>query len=176
MLLIRDADVSKDLAAIRSLWMEYLTWGSDELESKYGFRLPVLEAVEQGIAHIDKFRAPGGRLLLACSASDVVGIACLQRIGANTAEIKRMYVRPANRGAGLGRALLERLLESAMEAGYGCVQLDSADFLTAAHAMYRSVGFVDTDPYPESEIPEEYRRHWVFMKKVLPAGPAAKFG
>jgi len=86
---IRDADISQDVSAIRSLWLEYLTWGNDEMESKHGFRLPVLEAVEEGLVHIDKFRPPDGRLLLACTGNDAVGIACLQRIGANTGEVKR---------------------------------------------------------------------------------------
>ena len=102
MIEIRDADVSRDLPTIRSLWFEYLTWGNDELESKHGFRLPLLEAVEQGLAHIDQFRPPDGRLLLACKENDAVGIGCLRRIGVSAAEVKRMYVRPAYRGGGVG--------------------------------------------------------------------------
>jgi hypothetical protein len=33
--------------------------------------------------------------------------------------------------------------------------------------MYRSTGFVDIDPYSESEIPDEYKAHWVFMERIL---------
>jgi hypothetical protein len=42
--------------------------------------------------------------------------------------------------------------------------LDSPDFMSAAHAMYRGRGFVDIEPYAESEIPDEYKSHWVFME------------
>jgi hypothetical protein len=39
--------------------------------------------------------------------------------------------------------------------------------MTAAHALYRSRGFAPTVPYPESEIPDEYKAHWVFMELTL---------
>ena len=165
---IRDADNAADAAAIRGLWLEYLTWGNDELEARHGFRLPVLEAVEQGFAHIEDFSPPDGRLLLACDQDSAVAIACLRRIGPATAEVKRMYVRPAYRRGGLGRAMLERLIDAATAAGYARIRLDSSGFMAAAHAMYRSYGFVDIEPYAESEIPDEYKRFWVFMERVLP--------
>lgn len=164
---IREADLPHDLQAIRGLWLEYLTWGNDELEARHGFRLPVHEAVERDLADIAKFQPPGGRILLAFVENVAVGIACLQRIGPATAEVKRMYVRPSSRRAGLGRAMLERLIEAAKQAGYGSIRLDSPDFMTAAHALYRSSGFVDISPYPESEIPDEYKGFWVFMERKL---------
>ena len=76
-----------------------------------------------------------------------------------------MYVRPAYRGAGLGRALLDGLLTAAGDHGSSVVRLDSAAFMTAAHRLYRSRGFGETAPYPESEIPEGYRQHWIFMER-----------
>src|SRR5512138_255710 len=100
---IRNADLTRDLEAIRNLWLDYLTWGNDELEARHGFRLPVHEAVERDLANITKFQPPSGRILLAFVDNMAVGIACLQRIGPVTAEVKRMYVRPANRREGLGR-------------------------------------------------------------------------
>lgn len=164
---IRDADLTRDLQSIRSLWLDYLTWGNDELEARHGFRLPVNEAIERDLANIAKFQPPSGQIFLAFVDNAAVGIACLQRIGPSSAEVKRMYVRPANRREGLGRALLERLIEAAKTAGYRSIRLDSPDFMTAAHALYRSSGFVDIQSYPESEIPDEYKSYWVFMERVL---------
>ncbi len=164
---IRDADLNQDLQTIRSLWLDYLTWGNDELEAKHGFRLPVYEAGERDLANIAKFQPPDGRILLAFVQNVAVGIACMQRIGPTTAEVKRMYVRPSNRREGLGRALLTRLIEAARAAGYGSIRLDSPDFMTAAHALYRSSGFADIESYPESEIPDAYKRYWVFMELIL---------
>ncbi len=162
----RNADSARDRRAIRDLWLDYLTWGNDELEARHGFRLPIHEAVERDMANIAKFQPPDGAILLAFVDDSAVGIACLQRIGPTTAEVKRMYVRPSVRRNGLGRALLERLIETARIAGYESLRLDSPDFMNAAHALYRSSGFVEIKPYPESEIPDDYKSYWVFMEKV----------
>jgi hypothetical protein len=63
--------------------------------------------------------------------------------------------------------MLEDLLEAARECGYRRVRLDSPDLMTAAHALYRSVGFAEIDPYPETEAPEQYREHRIFMELSL---------
>lgn len=164
---ILNADLARDLPVVRSLWLDYLSWGNDEMEARHGFRLPVHEAVERDVANIGKFEPPDGRIVLAFEDGAAVGIACMQRIGPDVAEVKRMYVRPSSRRGGLGRSLLERIIDAAASAGYGSIRLDSPDFMGAAHALYRSSGFVDTGPYAESEIPDEYKRHWVFMEKFL---------
>ncbi len=124
------------------------------MEAQHGFRLPVREAVDHDLAAIDQFQPPGGLILLSFDAHRAFGIGCLRRIGPDTAEIKRMFVEPLHRRMGAGRALLDELVAAAALAGYARVRLDSPDFMTAAHAMYRARGFVDIGPYPESEIPE----------------------
>lgn len=74
---------------------------------------------------------------------------------------------PPCRGIGAGRAILQRLIRVAEEAGYTQVRLDSPDFMTAAHALYRSCGFVDIPPYAESEIPEKFCPLLRFMARSL---------
>lgn len=78
-----------------------------------------------------------------------------------------MYVRKEYRGSGIGRTLLGKLIEKAKEIGYPRIRLDSARFMHAAHSLYRSSGFYEIDPYPESEIPGEFQSNWVFMEKAL---------
>jgi GNAT superfamily N-acetyltransferase len=141
--------------------------GNDELEARHGFRLPVKEAIEHDVATIGKFQPPDGRLLLAFENNVPIGTGCMRRIGADNCEIKRMWVDPTHRRGGIGRALLDRLIEQARIAGYARMRLDSPDFMTAAHRLYRSSGFMDVKPYPESEIPDEYKSHWVFLEKTL---------
>ena len=169
-LLIRDARLPHDLAAIERLWLEYLTWGNDEMEARHGLRLPVRDAVDHDLAALEVNQPPDGRLVLAFDGEDAYGIGCLQRIGPETAEIKRMYVEPARRRGGTGRGLLGALLAGAKAGGHARVRLDSPDFMTAAHALYRSEGFVDIGPYPESEIPDQYKSHWVFMERGVERG------
>jgi GNAT superfamily N-acetyltransferase len=164
---IRDARLPDDIGAIERLWLEYLSWGNDEMEATYGFRLPVREAVDHDLAVSDTFQPPDGRIALAVDEEYVYGIACLRRINHDTAEIKRMYVEPSHRRTGAGRALLAALISAAEAARYASVRLDSPNFMTAAHGLYRSSGFVDIGPYPESEVPDGYRSYWVFMERPL---------
>lgn len=164
---IREADLPRDLDAVEQLWLAYLNWGNDELEARYGFRLPVREAVERDVASIGKFQPPEGRLALAFAGALAVGTAAIQSISPGTAEIKRMWVDPGHRGAGTGRAILANLIAAARAAGYERIRLDSPDFMSTAHRLYRSSGFIDIEPYPESEIPDHYRSHWVFMELPL---------
>lgn len=97
---LRDALIPADLVAIERLWLQYLTWGNDEMEARHGFRLPVRGAVDHDLASIEQFQSPGGQILLACAGEHAFGIGCLRRIQPDTAEIKRMYVEPSYRRAG----------------------------------------------------------------------------
>lgn len=123
--------------------------------------------IERDIETIAKFQPPSGRLLLAFADGIATGTAAMRRVGPDAAEIKRMWVDPSRRRGGIGRTMLDRLIESATVAGYARIVLDSPDFMTAAHTLYRSSGFTDTRAYPESEIPPEYHSYWVFMERLL---------
>jgi GNAT superfamily N-acetyltransferase len=121
--------------------------------------------LEEDMAGLGIYFPPDGRLLMAIDEGRAVGIACLKRLRDDMGEIKRMYVRPEYRRRGTGRALLESLLEEAKLIGYPCVRLDNARFMKKAHALYRSAGFTEIEPYPESEIPSDFQKHWVFMEQ-----------
>ena len=162
---VRSAEIPADLPHIERLWLEYLTWGNDENEARHGFRLPVREAVDHDLKAIAQFEPPRGRVLLAWQGDYAFGIGCLRGIAPDVGEIKRMYVEPAHRGTGVGSALLDGLIAAAREAGYARLRLDSPDFMTDAHRLYRRRGFEPIEPYPESEIPEDLRAWWVFMER-----------
>lgn len=70
----------------------------------------------------------------------------------NAAEMKRLYVRPAFRGMGLGRQLAEAVLDAARGAGYACVLLDTLDDMEAARTLYEDLGFEDVPPYYHNPI------------------------
>jgi len=81
--------------------------------------------------------------------------------------IKRMYVDPAFRGVGAGRAILERILVEARKVGYKKVRLDSPKFMNEAHSLYRSFGFNEIEAYPEMEIPAAFKDYLLFMELDL---------
>ncbi len=164
---IRQAVSREDLGHVRELFLEYLHWANKGLNTEYGIDFDVDSMVEEDMAHLEIFSPPDGRLLLAMEGEEAAGLACMRRIRSDIGEIKRMYVRPEFRGRGIGRHLVDRLVQEAREIGYPRMRLDSTRFMVEAHALYRSVGFKEIEEYPESEIPEEYRSHWVFMEMNL---------
>lgn len=93
---------------------------------------------------------PDGRML------QVAGCCALRPLDtvdyANAAEMKRLYVRPGFRGLGLGRRLVEAVLDAARSAGYACVLLDTLDDMESARALYEDLGFVEVPPYYHNPI------------------------
>lgn len=167
---IRQAVSKEDIEHVRDLFWEYLQGANAGLNEEFGIDFDIASMLERDMAKLEIFSPPDGRLLLAFDGSEVAGLACMRRIRADVGEIKRMFVRPAFRGKGIGRELLDSLIREARIIGYPRMRLDSARFMEEAHALYRSAGFDEIEEYPESEIPEEFRPHWIFMEKQLQGG------
>jgi ribosomal protein S18 acetylase RimI-like enzyme len=164
---IYQIETKEDRLHVRELFGEYLQWANQRLNEEYGINFEVEALLEQDMLELEKFLPPQGRLLLAKTANNIAGLACMRKISDDIAEIKRMYVRPEFRKMGIGRMLLDQILADANRIGYPRVRLDSARFMKAAHSLYHSAGFEEIDPYMESEIPQEYQANWVFMEKWL---------
>ena len=102
------------------------------------------------------YAAPRGVLLLAYVDEALAGCCALRPLDnadiANAAEMKRLYVRKAFRGFGLGRQLAEATLDAARQAGYASVLLDTLDDMEAARNLYTDLGFESTEPYYHNPI------------------------
>jgi GNAT superfamily N-acetyltransferase len=167
MINVYQASTDQDLADIREMFWEYLQWANARINEEFNVDFDIETILEEDMQDIKKFYPPNGRLLLVKEDDQVTGLACMRKIRDDIGEIKRMYVREEFRGKGLGKLLLEELLIEALHIGYPRIRLDSARFMVAAHSLYRSIGFYEIDPYPESEIPEDFQKHWIFMEKKL---------
>ncbi|RIV20004.1 N-acetyltransferase [Fibrisoma montanum] len=164
----RTVVIPDDLEAVKKLWFDYLVWGNDKMQELYGVHPHnPKEAVDQDIQQISKFQPPYGQLILAIYEGEVCGLGSLKRINSDIGELKRMFVDPAIRRIGAGRAILNRLLLEAKKVGYKKIRLDSPKFMEAAHSLYRSVGFRAIDAYPEMEIPAEFKDYLLFMELDL---------
>jgi len=161
--------------AARDLIAEYLRWLAGCAAARYGLSFDVESMVSADIEDRAKFYPPSGRFYVIRRAGADVGVGCLRRITPSVAEIQRMYVQPHVRGVGAGRLLLQQLLSDARAIGYESVRLESLKFLSAAHALYKSVGFAEITPYAENSMTkyqprdtiDRYRSNAVFMELRL---------
>jgi len=94
-----------------------------------------------------EYAPPGGALLIARDKDAAAGCVALRQLDAGTGEMKRMFVREAHRGSGLGRRLALAVIEEARQRKYTRVMLDTLPKLAPAIALYRDLGFRETGPY-----------------------------
>lgn len=103
---------------------------------------------------LDDYRPPRGTFLVVVREGDVLGCAGLRTIataqGSEVAEIKRMWVSPALRGQGAGRALVDRLHDEARRIGHRQVVLDSRRELADARRLYLAAGYVEIPRYNDN--------------------------
>ena len=84
------------------------------------------------------------------------GCIALHRLDDERCELKRLYVRPAYRGQGLGSRLVARILDDARQIGYRAMLLDTLPVLDSAVRMYRGLGFYEIPCYNDSPIDKTY--------------------
>jgi carbonic anhydrase len=130
---------AEQLAEVRQLFQEY--WDS------FGFT-PCFQNFGEELENLPgAYAPPGGRLALARNEGQAAGCAALRPIDATRCEAKRLYVRPAFRGSGLGRALMQWLFAEARAAGYRELYGDTMPVMQQALAMYERMGFERVGPY-----------------------------
>jgi putative acetyltransferase len=137
--LLAPATEAQDFALARRLFEEY----AGQLRIDLCFQ--GFSAELAALAEI--YSPPDGCLLLARYAGAGVGCGGLRRFGADSCEMKRLYVRPEARGGSLGRRLAEALVSRARDLGYARMLLDTLEEMTAARSLYASLGFRETVPY-----------------------------
>lgn len=133
------------MAQVRDLFLEYA--------NSLGFSL-CFQSFDQELAGLPgDYAPPRGRLLLAQLHNKPAGCVALHGLVSDVGEMKRLYVRPDSRGIGLGRILVEAILNEARKAGYHRVRLDTVEpAMKDAVAMYRRFGFREIAPYRTNPI------------------------
>jgi GNAT superfamily N-acetyltransferase len=130
---IQPVESVEAVAAVRVLLEEY--WNS------FGFT-PCFQNFGEELAGLPgAYAPPSGRLALAKVDGKPAGCIALRRVDAHRAEAKRLYVRPAFRGIGLGRALMEWAMAEARAAGYREIVGDTMPAMRDALALYERMGF-----------------------------------
>ena len=152
---------------------EYLTWIKDEMRKRYNIDMVLLlgisvaKYVEKSFKELSSFLPPKGFYYVIRVNNSIIGMGALRTLKMGIGEIKRMYIKPKYRRNGYGKKMLELLLEKGNEFGFSSIRLDTGEFMSAAHQVYRLAGFQERGQYPESEVPEFFLPHWLFMEKSL---------
>ena len=153
-----------DTTEIAALLQEYLEWAVPLFNTRNNLDLNVENALGGALASLPECLPPDGCTVLARGPDGIANaVGFYRRIRADAAEFKRLYLRPEARGNGLGRRLVRQLINEAREAGYLEIYLDTADFMSSAHALYRSEGFRDVECYPEAEHSQDVSPHVIYM-------------
>lgn len=115
------------------------------------------QGFEEELLHLPgEYAAPNGMLVVAFVGDDPAGCCAFKPLPdcdyPNACEMKRLYVRKAFRGFGLGRLLVDYTLLHAKQAGYNTMLLDTLTDMETARALYAQAGFVEVPPYYHNPI------------------------
>ena len=124
-----------DLAAVRELIIEYGASTGVDLE---------FQGFSEELASLETFYEA---IFVAHEPEGAAGCIALRRIDDAICEMKRLYIRPQFRGRGIGRALVQTLIDAARARGYARMRLDTLPSMHDAMRMYESFGFADIPPY-----------------------------
>lgn len=140
---IRIAEDAGAIEAVRGLFEEY--WHA------FGFS-PCFQNFGEEVAGLPgRYGMPGGRLAAAWAGDEPAGCVALRWLDERRGEFKRLYVRPAFRGRGLGKLLVEWVIREARSAGYAELVADTMPVMQEALALYERMGFERTAPYAGQE-------------------------
>lgn len=139
------ATADAEIAVARDLFQEYAsTLDIDMCFQNFAEELAGLPG---------KYAPPGGRVLLAMVEDKVAGCIALRPLDGDVCEMKRLYVRPAFRGMGLGRTMVKEIIKEGREIGYQRMRLDTLPgWMDHAIALYRLLGFKEIEPYYDNPV------------------------
>lgn len=158
-------------AELRALLTEYFReanrlgqeWFDDE-----EFGADVAEIVDGDIERLQTAEIDEP-LFVARTAGELAGSVQIKRLDGSRVEVKRLFVRPAYRGTGVGRGLVETLIAETRADGFETLLMGVSPYHRNAQSLYESLGFEYRPIYEENNVPPEMRDDWLFMEYSLGA-------
>src|ERR1044072_8465630 len=142
---ISEARWPDDRAIVEALFREYVASLAEDIS---------FQNVDDELAGLPgKYARPTGVVLTARDGEQAAGAIAYRMVEPGVCEMKRLYVRPAWRGSGLGRELANELIEDARAQGYRTILLDTRAARSPPRAFYGVVGLAPVAPYYDNPRP-----------------------
>ena len=154
MITLIPATTPEQIETIRSLFVEYQQWLNFSL---------CFQGFDQELATLPgKYSNPNGRLYIAEHEGSIAGCIALRPIDERVCEMKRLFVREAFRGKGIGKILTEQIISDAKKIGYHVMKLDTLQRMETARSLYKKLGFAVIPAYYNNPLDEV-----VYMELLL---------
>jgi GNAT superfamily N-acetyltransferase len=158
---ITSVESEEDRSALRELLREFHEWMTDHAGDVY---VPDDELAEDFDSLAQEAESWAW---IACVEGDPSGCVLLYGETDELAEFRRLYVKQSHRGEGVGRRLVRTVIDQARTQGYDTLGLTTPPWSEAAQALYESMGFERTPPYPETRLAERHHDEAIFMQLNL---------
>lgn len=149
---IIEVSSKEEIKAVKALFLEYQKWLNVSL---------CFQGFNEELAGLPgKYAPPEGRLYLVKAGNEYIGCIGLRKISNGICEMKRLYIKPEHQGRGLGKKLVQLLIEDAKQIGYSSMRLDTIkEKMPNAVDIYEKHGFKKIEKYYDNPNP-----HTLFME------------
>ena len=143
-----------EILGAKKLILEYIQWLNQDLS---------FQNIDDELSNFpQKYKEPEGSFIIAKENNDVIGCVGFTNIGDKICEMKRLFVNDNYKGKGIGKKLVEKIIEYAKLKKYKIIRLDTINTMEAALNLYYKIGFYEIEPYynnPHNDI--------VYLEKML---------
>ena len=156
---IRLVQSDDDLEQVRRLYRGFAAWLSLTYFDILSFLQFLFDGLEADIAALPGDCAPpSGCLILAWVDGQAVGTVGFKACGKDVSEMVHMFVSPDTQHQGVGRMLVEHLIDDARNRGFTQMRLETGPRQIAAQKLYLFMGFETIPPFHKTEVPDEILR------------------
>jgi carbonic anhydrase len=144
------ADSDADFADFGQIIAQYMDWMRTRYRDAQWFidQVAAAQSLDAELGDLAaKYSPPRGLALIARVDGSLAGAGAWRHHADGVCEMKRVFVRNAFKGLGIGRGLCEGLMRSGRDHGYRRMRLDTAGRMTEAQDLYRKLGFRPCPPY-----------------------------
>jgi ribosomal protein S18 acetylase RimI-like enzyme len=172
-LILADFNNHEHRHMVLDLTREYFAWMNVEIRQAMGRSIPEIVGMElepyitSVMNGICRSAPPESAFHIGLLHGRAVGMGGLRRLPDGSAEVVRIYVKPEHRGFGIGKMILQQLIDEAASMGYSELRLDTGVFMKAAQSIYKAAGFTEIAPYAGAEPPEALQPIWLYMQKTI---------